>query len=167
LRILGQPCEFYPRATLTPRCRVLGRTRLARNAAPPLSGVTADGGQGCASSSARIQPVAKKDVRLAQKMQIGPCISVGTQLEKAEVGPTSGPTWRLSHSGSRRAGLQCPDFLAAMVAEMDNVSAADVNAASPAGSLATTSRRAAHAVHRPRPITHQQKQKPCSRNRAA
>ena len=25
------------------------------------------------------------------------------QLQKAEVGPTSGPTWRLSHSGPRRA----------------------------------------------------------------
>jgi hypothetical protein len=39
-----------------------------------------------------------KGVRLAQKMQVGPCIPVETQLQKAEVGPTSGPTWRLSHS---------------------------------------------------------------------
>jgi hypothetical protein len=31
--------------------------------------------------------------RLAQKMQVGPCIPVGIQLEKAEVGPTFG----LSH----------------------------------------------------------------------
>ena len=30
-------------------------------------------------------------------MQVGPCIPVGIQLEKAAVGPTSGPTWRLSH----------------------------------------------------------------------
>ena len=30
-------------------------------------------------------------------MQVGPCILVGTQLEKAELGPTSGPTWRLPH----------------------------------------------------------------------
>jgi len=30
-------------------------------------------------------------------MQVGPCIPVGLQLEKAEVGPTSGPTRRLSH----------------------------------------------------------------------
>jgi hypothetical protein len=30
---------------------------------------------------------------LAQNMQVGPCISVGIRLEKAEVGPTSGPTW--------------------------------------------------------------------------
>jgi hypothetical protein len=39
----------------------------------------------------------EKGVRLAQKMQVGPCIPVGNQLEKAEVGPTSGPTWRLSY----------------------------------------------------------------------
>jgi hypothetical protein len=30
-------------------------------------------------------------------MQVGSCIPVGIQLQKAEVGPTSGPTWRLSH----------------------------------------------------------------------
>jgi hypothetical protein len=35
-------------------------------------------------------------VRLAQKVQVGPCIPVGIQLEKAEVGPTSGPTRRPS-----------------------------------------------------------------------
>ena len=45
----------------------------------------------------------EKGVRLAQKMQVGPCISVGIQLEKTEVGPTSGPTWRLSHSNCKRA----------------------------------------------------------------
>jgi hypothetical protein len=39
----------------------------------------------------------EKCVRLAQNIQVGPCISVGIQLEKAEVGPASGPTWRLSH----------------------------------------------------------------------
>jgi hypothetical protein len=33
-----------------------------------------------------------------KKMQVGPCIPVGMQLQKAEVGPTSGPTLRLSHS---------------------------------------------------------------------
>jgi hypothetical protein len=38
------------------------------------------------------------DVRLAQKLHFGPCIPVGIQVQKAEVGPTSGPTWRLSHS---------------------------------------------------------------------
>jgi hypothetical protein len=36
-------------------------------------------------------------------MQVGPCIHVGIQLEKAEVGPTSGPTWRLSYLRSGRA----------------------------------------------------------------
>ena len=39
----------------------------------------------------------EKDVRLAQKLRVGPCIHVGIQLYKAKVGPTSGPTWRLSH----------------------------------------------------------------------
>jgi hypothetical protein len=34
---------------------------------------------------------------MAQQMQAGSCIPVGIQLEKAQVGPTSGPTWRLSH----------------------------------------------------------------------
>jgi hypothetical protein len=38
----------------------------------------------------------EKSVRLAQKMQVGPCIPVGIRLQKAEVGPTSGPTWCLS-----------------------------------------------------------------------
>jgi hypothetical protein len=37
-------------------------------------------------------------IRLAQNVQVGPCIPVGKQLEKAEVGPTSRPTWRLPHS---------------------------------------------------------------------
>jgi hypothetical protein len=45
----------------------------------------------------RTRAASERGVRLAQKMQVGPCISVGMQLEKAEVGPTSGPTWRLSH----------------------------------------------------------------------
>ena len=30
-------------------------------------------------------------------MRVGPCIPVGLQRQKAEVGPTSGPTWHLSH----------------------------------------------------------------------
>ena len=38
-------------------------------------------------------------------MQAGPCISVGVQLEKAEVDPTSGPTWRLSHFADGLAPL--------------------------------------------------------------
>jgi hypothetical protein len=32
-------------------------------------------------------------------MHVGPCIPMRIQLEKAEVGPTSGPVGRLSHSG--------------------------------------------------------------------
>ena len=43
------------------------------------------------------RPFSEKGVRLAQKMQVGPCVPVGIQLEKTEVGPTSGPSWRLSH----------------------------------------------------------------------
>ena len=43
----------------------------------------------------------EQHVRVAQKMEVGPCIPVGAQLERAEVGPTSGPTWRLSHTGVR------------------------------------------------------------------
>jgi hypothetical protein len=35
-------------------------------------------------------------------MQAGPCIPVGVRLEKAEVRPTSGPTWCLSHLGAGR-----------------------------------------------------------------
>ena len=50
-------------------------------------------------------PCGEKDVRLAQKTQAGPCIPVAIQLEKAEVGPTSGPTRRLSHFGRRRDQL--------------------------------------------------------------
>ena len=41
--------------------------------------------------------LSEQGVRSAQKIQAGPWIPVGIQLEKAEVGPTSGPTWRLSH----------------------------------------------------------------------
>jgi hypothetical protein len=38
-------------------------------------------------------------------MQVGPCIPVGTQRQKAEAGPTSGPTRRLSHfEDARRDG---------------------------------------------------------------
>ena len=49
------------------------------------------------SSSCRCCRCSKKGVRLAQKMQVGRCIPVRTQLQKAEVGPTSGPTRHLSH----------------------------------------------------------------------
>jgi hypothetical protein len=43
----------------------------------------------------------EKGVRLAQQMEVGPCIPMGTQLGKAEVGPTSGPTGCLSHLAVR------------------------------------------------------------------
>jgi hypothetical protein len=41
--------------------------------------------------------LSEKGVRLAQKIQVAPCIPVGTLQWKAEVGPASGPAWRLSH----------------------------------------------------------------------
>ena len=51
-------------------------------------------------------PFSEKGVRLAQNMQVGPCIPVGIQLQKAEVGPTSGQTWRLSHFDGGAGGLR-------------------------------------------------------------
>jgi hypothetical protein len=63
---------------------------------------------GVGSSSRSLRPTpysvamsasSEKGVRSAQKTQVGPRIPVGMQLQKAEVGPTSGPTWRLSHFG--------------------------------------------------------------------
>jgi hypothetical protein len=47
--------------------------------------------------AAFIRVCGEKGARLAQNMQVGPCFLVGTQLQKAEVGPTSGPTGRLPH----------------------------------------------------------------------
>ena len=47
----------------------------------------------------------KRGVRLAQKMQVGPRNPVGIQLLMAEVGPTSGPTSRLSHSSGSEKRL--------------------------------------------------------------
>jgi hypothetical protein len=44
----------------------------------------------------------EKGVRLVQKIQVGPCIPAGKQLQRAEVGPTSGPTWHISHLGGLR-----------------------------------------------------------------
>ena len=45
----------------------------------------------------RVRLGSEKGVRLAQKMQACPCIPVDIQLQKAQAGPTSGPTWRLPH----------------------------------------------------------------------
>ena len=39
---------------------------------------------------------------MAQNVQVDPCTPVIIQLQKAEVGPTPGPTWRLSHAGDHR-----------------------------------------------------------------
>ena len=48
--------------------------------------------------------LSERGVRLAQKTHVGPCAPVGIQRSKAEVGPASGPTWRLSYSGGRSSG---------------------------------------------------------------
>ena len=48
-------------------------------------------------ASADAASFSEKGVRLAQKIPVDPCIPAGIQLQKAEVGPTSGPTWWLSH----------------------------------------------------------------------
>jgi hypothetical protein len=45
--------------------------------------------------------IEQQGVRLAQTIQVGPCIPVGILLQKAEAGPTSGPTRRLSHLWER------------------------------------------------------------------
>ena len=43
-------------------------------------------------------PLRENGVWLAENMQLGPWIPVGIQLQKAALGPTSGPTLRVSHS---------------------------------------------------------------------
>jgi hypothetical protein len=60
---------------------------------------------------------------LAQKAQVGPLIPVGIRLRKAEVGPTSGPTWRLSHLLSQQPGGWLPgkSALAARVIVISSV----------------------------------------------
>ena len=55
--------------------------------------------EGGAAPSAALS---EQGVRLAQKMQVGSCIPVEIRLEKAEVGPTSGLTWRFSYFGAQR-----------------------------------------------------------------
>jgi hypothetical protein len=49
------------------------------------------------SSAAESHSFRERGLSLAQNMQAGPCVRVGIQLQRAEVGPTSGPTWRLAH----------------------------------------------------------------------
>jgi hypothetical protein len=46
-----------------------------------------------------------RGVRSAQTMQVGPCIPAGVPLQRAEVGPTSGPARYLSYSV--RVGSGC------------------------------------------------------------
>ena len=88
------------------------------------------GGRGARLPHPRVRPqlealpqavhLGEKGVRLAQKLQVGPCIPVGTQLEKAEVGPASGPTWRLSHCG-RAISMQPCAFLSKLAKEIHRV----------------------------------------------
>ena len=63
--------------------------------------------------------LSEKGVRLAQKMQVGPHISVKIQLQKAEVGPTSGPTRRLSHFWL--GGCEIVDRIAGVLVARANV----------------------------------------------
>ena len=67
---------------------------------------------GCVQPAA-CQRCSEKGVRLTQKMQVGPCITVGVQLQRAGVGPTFGPTRRLSHSRGARSNsvLECQVML--------------------------------------------------------
>jgi hypothetical protein len=60
------------------------------------------------AASSRSACRSEKGVRLAHKMRVGPYIPAGIQTENAEVGPTSGPTWRVSHSSRR--GERRPRF---------------------------------------------------------
>jgi hypothetical protein len=72
--------------------------RVASQQRDPVLGVLLSGGRAIPPPHHELRAIARKDaVRSAQKMQVGPCIPVGLQLEKAGVGPTSGPTRRLSH----------------------------------------------------------------------
>jgi hypothetical protein len=48
-------------------------------------------------------------------MRVGTCIRVGIRLEKAEVGPTSGPTWRLSHLQTSATVTLCRNGEAALL----------------------------------------------------
>jgi hypothetical protein len=49
---------------------------------------------------------------VGQHTQVGPCIPVGMQLQKAGVGPTSGPAWRLPHLGGVAAPASVADGVA-------------------------------------------------------
>ena len=96
----GQPGESSVPAPVNSQHRPLGQHRVStetavRRVARLLRAETHQ-------STACMRPnhsgaASENGVRLAQKMQVGPCIPVIIQLQKAEVGPTSGPTWRLSH----------------------------------------------------------------------
>ena len=70
-QILVQPCAFH------------------------LAAASSSRSQSKTATSGRV--LSAKGVKLAQKMQVGACIHVGILVQKAEVGPTSGPTWCLSH----------------------------------------------------------------------
>jgi hypothetical protein len=84
--MLGQPCEFY----LPAAGRVSQRHRRRTSGCEPLHQAWQR----------------EAGVRLAQKMRVGPRIPVGIHLETADAGPTSRPTWRLSHLRRHRACAQ-------------------------------------------------------------
>ena len=107
-------CSTPPRSTPTRRSSSSAGSasgRSARRRQCPARGWPARGGDHRQESS-------EKGVRLAQNTQVGPCIPVRIQLKRAEVGPTSGPTWRLSHLGSGRVStseIDAPNMFANLV----------------------------------------------------
>ena len=81
-------------------------------------------------------------------MQVGPCIPVGMQLETAEVGPTSGPTWHLSHCEARAEALNPADGLRGRGPWSSGV-AAGAGRETRLGREAEPGRRARHAAPGP------------------
>jgi hypothetical protein len=92
-------------------CKREEGVRLARLIRPPPPGaaatVSADWRTAGDVYSASV--LSEEGVRLAETMHVGPCIPVGRQLEKAEVGPTSGPTF--SHSSHGRESYFLPSCI--------------------------------------------------------
>jgi hypothetical protein len=93
-------------------------------------------------------PFGEQCVRLAQKMRVGPCIPAGIQLQNAEVGSTSGPTWRLSHC--RSEVLMCLSLVEYMGAiwwyQRPAFSLSSKCHPRPAASLVAVGRKVMHAL---------------------
>jgi hypothetical protein len=112
-KLAGRSKKRFPRRQRwigVPFCLFL----LLACARAPSTGLGLHGGAAASlrPPGATLQPeyCSENGVRLVQTMQVGPRIPVGAQLEKAEVGPSSGPTWRPPHLRARRpaAAAACP-----------------------------------------------------------